>query len=489
MPEKNHSNLDNSLGRFREILTEAEQQEILALQKQPLPTGIRLNPLKVNPEEKIRDLSARYGWKIKPVPFCKYGWAIYEAETSPGGTIEHRMGQYYLQDVASMVPVSLFDSVEANIYPLILDMAASPGGKTNHLISRSKAHGFVIANDASKSRIPALRSVLTSWGGINQIITQYPGESFGAWYPETFDLVLLDAPCSMENLRPTPNHPLRETTPSERTRLVERQIQLLTSGMAALKTGGQLVYATCSLAPEEDEAVLDAVLRAFPKAIQIEEVSDRLRITAPGLTQFDGNAFHPVLSRALRLWPHRTGMSGFFCALIRKNGPIPIQKSTPPSRDFTKTELIPLKQDSAGEINNSLESGFGFDLEKILAQYNLSPYIRHDHVFLIPNQYLECFSTLPYEYIGMPLGRWDGKALEPAHEFISRFGHQFRWGIISIPEEKIAQWVEGRDIRRPPTKRNPQGQYLLVTDQNGRNLGLGKLLPKRLRNMLPRGSG
>ena len=203
-----HTMLEESLLRLSQILSESERCEILAFQDRPLPTGIRLNPLKVMPQEAIADLAQRYGWGVSPVPFCAQAWAIDKADTSPGNTLEHRMGQYYLQDVASMVPGSLFDFEQASDSPLVLDLAASPGGKTTHLISRSQDRGLIIANDASQGRIPALRAVLASWGGINQIITRYPGESFGAWYPETFDIVLLDAPCSMENLRPTPAHPL-----------------------------------------------------------------------------------------------------------------------------------------------------------------------------------------------------------------------------------------------------------------------------------------
>jgi NOL1/NOP2/fmu family ribosome biogenesis protein len=122
----------------------------------------------------------------------------------------------------------------------------------------------------------------------------------------------------------------------------------------------------------------------------------------------------------------------------------------------------------------------------VLAAYRLALYQRFDQLFLIPLQYLDGFQTLPYAYIGMPLGRWLDGLLEPSPEFFSRFGGQFTRGKLTIHDEAIAQWVAGRDIRHPDTTVKPQGQYLLVTDSAGRNLGMGKLLPKRLRNMLPR---
>jgi NOL1/NOP2/fmu family ribosome biogenesis protein len=113
-------------------------------------------------------------------------------------------------------------------------------------------------------------------------------------------------------------------------------------------------------------------------------------------------------------------------------------------------------------------------------------YSRQNQIFLIPQTYLEQFSTLPFEYIGMPLGRWIDQIFEPSHAFITRFGHQFNKGIILIEDALIQQWIAGRDIRHPETEIKPQGQFLMVTDRHGRNLGLGRLLPKRLRNMLPR---
>ena len=88
-----------------------------------------------------------------------------------------------------MLPVELFD-LKPDSDQLILDMAASPGGKTTHLISRSGDQSLVIANDSSPDRVTALRLVLQTWGAANTAVTNFPGEKFGGWFPETFDLWL-----------------------------------------------------------------------------------------------------------------------------------------------------------------------------------------------------------------------------------------------------------------------------------------------------------
>ncbi len=479
--------LRKSLTRFKTILTEADRQAMLACQSKPLPTGIRINRLKhKNPHQAMNKLAERYDWQIQPLPFCENAWVITEQPaSSPGGTIEHRLGEFYIQDAASIVPVSLFDLPKQP--PLILDMAASPGGKTTHLIDRTLDQGLVIANDGSQSRIPALRSVLTNWGSVKQIVTQFPGESFGGWFPEIFDMILLDAPCSMENLRPAPNHPLRETTKDERLRLQERQIQLLESGLQALKVGGQLVYATCSLAPEEDEAVLNAMLKKYPQEIRIQDVSRKVPFNAPGLRAYKGQTYDPGTVRACRLWPHKTGMSGFFCALISKTDSIPTQEGQAPERDFARTELEKIKLPHLNQIHTMLADQYGFELTPFLDTYELVIMQRKDQYFLIPEKILTAFPTLPFSMVGMPLGKIIQDQIEPSHPFIHRFGATFQKGIMTISREETELWVSGRDIRHPISNLQPEGQYVLIKDHQERNLGLGKYLPKRLRNMLPKG--
>jgi 16S rRNA (cytosine1407-C5)-methyltransferase len=135
MAEKSPDRLSESLQRFSGILTRSEIQQITKIQEEPLSTGIRINLLKADPQAAINALADRYGWQVKPVPFCPNAWSIEAAEFPPGRTIEHRMGVFYLQDAASMVPVSLLDINQPR--PIILDMAASPGGKTTHLVDRT----------------------------------------------------------------------------------------------------------------------------------------------------------------------------------------------------------------------------------------------------------------------------------------------------------------------------------------------------------------
>ncbi|MFN2303146.1 MAG: tRNA pseudouridine(55) synthase TruB, partial [Anaerolineales bacterium] len=109
-----------------------------------------------------------------------------------------------------------------------------------------------------------------------------------------------------------------------------------------------------------------------------------------------------------------------------------------------------------------------------------------EKIHLLPNRYLQQFFHLPFEHIGIQLGQWNDECFEPSLPFISRFGHQFTRGMFKLKDEEVKLWTQGRDIRQPETDLIANGQFLMVTDCEGRNLGLGKLLPKRLRNLLPR---
>jgi 16S rRNA (cytosine1407-C5)-methyltransferase len=295
------NDLTSALGRYQGILAPERFERLKTCALQAAPSAVRINLLKCdNPKAFIRRLASDYGWDLSPLPFSECTWQISNAVTSPGKTIEHQLGYFYIQDAASILPVSLFST--STKPRLTLDMAASPGGKTTQLIDSVSDQALVIANDSSASRLKALRSVTEIWGTLNTVLTNFPGEKWGTWFPDTFDRVLLDAPCSMESLRDSPSHPHRPISQDERLRLAERQLALLTSAVSATKIGGEVVYSTCSLAPEEDEFVLDAILKRFPDSIEIEQSRSKAYHTQ-GLTSFEARELDSAIQGSLRVWP------------------------------------------------------------------------------------------------------------------------------------------------------------------------------------------
>ncbi|MCE1254292.1 MAG: hypothetical protein LWX83_12185 [Anaerolineae bacterium] len=473
-----------ALEYHRALLDEQEYTQLLKELDQPLYSAIRINPLKTKADA-VNTWAQTYGWTLQAVPFCPTGWWVKESQTAPGQTIEHRLGSYYIQDAASMLPVELFD-FEAGSSPLILDMAASPGGKTTHLISRSADQGLVIANDSSLDRITALRLILQTWGAVHTAVTNFPGEKFGGWFPETFDRILLDAPCSMQNLRSTESHPMRPISDKERLTLSQRQTRLLTSAIQALKTGGQVVYATCTLAPEEDEAVLDNILSIFGNAVEIKNLKSKLPSPAPGLLSDGSRQFNPAVQQAARLYPHRFATSGFFCALISKTAPVQGPEYEIPLRPLEKIGLKRLHPHDCENLNTLLLTAYGYDLNRFIQAENVNLWQRQEQVYILPERWIQHFGAIPFQAVGMLLGEYSNEGFVPAHEWISRFGAQFKNGFITLDAAQVTAWLRGEDIQGVFPIPDLPARTAVVFDENQRLLGRGKVFNGRIKNLLPR---
>lgn len=468
----------------REFLSADELVELRKFLKNPLDLSIRINTLKWDTQEAARKLKERYSWKLEAVPFCPGGFWIREYKIPPSTTIEHRTGYFYVQEAASMLPPELFDLGDTQ-QPLILDMAASPGGKTSHIAALTGGHGLIIANDSSRSRIPALQIVLRTWGAINQCVTCLPGESFGNLYPDTFDAVLLDAPCSMQGLRSAESHTSRPVTAAEIEVLAERQTRLLESALRAAKPGGQIVYSTCTLAPQEDEGVLANIMKKFPEIIRIDSAEKKLPKPAPAITKI-GNLYLPTQTgNAQRLWPHTYGTAGFFAARLTKLAPLPDKGQSAWQKQPRKTLYSSLEKKAKKTICDAIQSMYGFNLRALLDKSQLELMQKNKRIYLIPTLLSRYLIELPYLSAGMEAGRIIRDEFIPSHELVSRFGDHFSNGVLRLESHFVDAWLRGEDLRGYQNGKYQQGSLYAIRDGLGRNLGRGKLLSDRLKNMLP----
>ena len=472
-----------AIERYRPYLPPADYVLLLASAATSAPSAVRVNLLKSSdPDRDIEIWAERYGWQTSPISFSTSSRQVLSSVTAPGQTLEHRLGYYYVQDAASILPVSLFST---NATPkLVLDMAASPGGKTTQLVDHNLDQDFVIANDSSASRLSALRTVIQIWGSANHAITNFAGERLGDWFPQTFDRILLDAPCSMESLRVSASHPPRPITADERGRLASRQFALLVSAAKALKPGGELVYSTCTLAPEEDEAVVNALLELSPNAFQIDKFSNNTT-QAPGLKAFQDQTFHPSLENSWRVWPHIFETNGFFAVRLTKLADFSPGGAQAPARPFSATGFVPLPQKQLADFNAQIEDLYGISLTPQLNRIGLVLHQRGDTLHLIPKAYIDHFQTLPYHSLGMPFGKVFHGKLSLSVDLVNRFGDLFKANIWTIPSEMVAQWLSGQDLRNLDFQELKLGTVVVVRDELGRNLGAGKLSANRLRNLLP----
>jgi len=472
------------LVRFKSLLSADDFSRLLIELQNPLSPCLRWNPLKTSPDNSFPDWVKRYDWQYEPVPFCPNGFWIKHSVNPISKTVEHSLGHYYIQDAASMLPVELFHFDDTQ-EPLILDMAASPGGKTTHIISRTMDKGLVIANDSSRDRLTALRLVLQNWGASHAAISNYPGEYFGKWFPETFDFVLLDAPCSMQGLRETDAHALKPITQKEIDSLARRQTHLLESAISALKVGGQVVYSTCTLTPEENEGVLDSILKLFGSAIQIASADEILHQPAAGLTSYGNQSFDPQVRNAIRLWPFNFSTAGFFAASIRKVGAVPNNPKTAPDRPLSQAGWFMLENSDRKKLLNWVDQTYGISLEQILLENKLQIWRFNNSCHLIPEKFLTLFSNFPVQSLGLPLCEIFSEEYVLTHEFVTRFGTYATKNIYSLKEDQFWTWMRGEDLTISEQS-NYESSILIIKDGLERVFGIGKLTNKRLRNMMPK---
>lgn len=472
-----------AIERYRPYLSPADYEQLLASAALSAPSAVRVNLLKSSdPTRDLETWSQRYGWQTSPIPFSNSSRQVISSQTPPGQTLEHRLGYYYVQDAASILPVSLFST--ASTRKLVLDMAASPGGKTTQLVDHNLDQDFVIANDSSASRLSALRTVIQIWGSANHAITNFAGERLGDWFPQTFDRILLDAPCSMESLRVSASHPPRPITADERGRLASRQFALLASAAKALKPGGELVYSTCTLAPEEDEAVVNALLDLAPNAFQIDSFPHS-NTQAPGLKTFQDQTFHPTLENSWRVWPHIFETNGFFAVRLTKVADFSAVTVQAPARPFSATGFVPVPPKQLAVFDSQIEDLYGINLISQLTLSGLILHQRGESLHLVPEAYLDSFQTLPFHSLGMPFGKVFHGELSLSVDLVNRFGDLFKANIWTIPSDKVAQWLSGQDLRNLDFQGLKMGAVAIARDDLGRNLGAGKLSANRLRNLLP----
>ncbi len=291
--------------RYREIIPDFEGF-LAALSKPPLPS-IRVNTLKIGIKS-FEALMATRGYRLEPVPGLEEAFLLPGVE-APGSTIEYFLGYYHIQGLTSMLPPRILDPQPGE---RILDLCAAPGGKTTHLAQLMHGKGLIVANDVKPDRLGILRSHIDRLGATCILTCMYQGQGFPT--KMKFDRVLLDPPCSAEGTYRRSGTPLTED-PRVIPRLARLQRLLLRRALETLAPGGMLVYSTCTYAPEENEMVLDEILK--------EGLGELLEISipfphSPGLSSWQGNRLHPDLEKAIRIYPHQVNSWGFFIARLRK---------------------------------------------------------------------------------------------------------------------------------------------------------------------------
>jgi NOL1/NOP2/sun family putative RNA methylase len=309
--------------RMRRLLGE-EYEEYLQCYSQPHYGGVRVNTLKLSPEE----FEKLCPFPIQRIPWIRNGY-YYDSKEQPARHPYYYAGLYYIQEPSAMTPASL---LPINPGDKVLDICAAPGGKSTELGARLSGEGLLVSNDISNSRAKALLKNIELFGIRNALVLSEAPNKLYDYFPEYFDKILIDAPCSGEGMfRKSPVIMKNwEQYGVEYYHKLQKEIILFAARM--LKPGGLMLYSTCTFSPEENEGTIAYLLEQFPEfhvvnAIPSEEEQKRLGISYEGfdfgkpewLEGLSQDApYREELKHCIRLWPHKIKGEGHFIALLQK---------------------------------------------------------------------------------------------------------------------------------------------------------------------------
>ncbi|EFA77242.1 NOL1/NOP2/Sun family protein [Heterostelium album PN500] len=298
---------------FLKIFNVSETLEFLEANETQRPLTIRTNTLKTKRKDLADVLSTR-GVHLEPIKWSQVGLTIYDSQVAIGATPEYLAGHYIQQSASSFLPVL---ALEPQPGERVLDMCASPGGKTTYIASLMKNTGVLVANDINKERMRSLVANIHRLGVRNTVVSNLDGRE----YPSRmggFDRVLVDAPCV--GLGVIAKDQQIKMTKSERdvTKCTHIQKELILHAIDSVdansKTGGIIVYSTCSLTVEENEAVVDYAL----KKRHVQLVDTSIEFGVQGFTNYREQRFNPNLILTKRFYPHTHNMDGFYVAKFKK---------------------------------------------------------------------------------------------------------------------------------------------------------------------------
>ncbi len=456
------------LDLMRQTLPDEESlQAFLAISQQPLRRSLRVNTLKISVADFLHQ-TARYGWRLTPIPWCAEGFWIEREESDEslplGSVAEHLSGLFYIQEASSMLPVSALFAAQPQPYR-VMDVAAAPGSKTTQMAALMKNQGLILANEYAASRVKVLHANLSRCGVSNTALTHFDGRVFGPALPEMFDAILLDAPCSGEGVIRKDADALRNWTLESTVSIAETQRDLIDSAFHALKPGGTLSYSTCTLNKLENQQVVAWLCQRYPDAVTIDSLADL----------FPGAERAATPEGFLHVFPQLFDSEGFFVARLRKTASV--EPMPTPGYKVGKFPFSPLsRKDAQGVIQAAAKSGLHWQDDE------LTLWQRDKEIWLFPAAVEPLIGRVRFSRIGLKLAETFNKGYRWQHEAVIALARAEEANSVELTESEAEEWYRGRDIW--PQAALPRDEVLVTWQRQP--IGLAKKVGQRLKNSYPR---
>ncbi|QYJ80247.1 16S rRNA (cytosine(1407)-C(5))-methyltransferase RsmF [Shewanella acanthi] len=451
----------------QEMPSHLSMEDFIAACGRPLRRSIRVNTLKINSED-FKKLMQPKGWTFEAIPWCEDGfWISYDEEEQLGNAIEHIQGLFYIQEASSMLPPTALFTPNAN-WQYVLDLASAPGSKTTQMAALMQNTGLLVANEYSASRVKVLHANVLRMGASHCALTHFDGRVFGEYLYESFDAVLIDAPCGGEGTVRKDVDALKSWSLDEVIAISDTQKALIESAFLALKPGGSLVYSTCTLNRTENQGVCEYLKQTYPDAVQFESLS----------TLFEGADKATTPEGFLHVWPQIYDSEGFFVAKLTKTQSVPrLQPEPKLQKNFPFSEAS-AKQVKA--INAYFEEDLGIQLPDELIM------VRDDEFWLFPNEFKDFIGRMRFSRIGVKLADHSKHGFKVRHEAIIALANQSisqSAKAVNLTEQEAQAYLMGRDI---PLNEVSKAKGEVIVCYGGAPLGMAKHLGNKLKNNLPR---
>lgn len=460
------------INKYQQLLG-ADADAFFAALQQPAVTGFRVNPRKVSTE-----LMQKFTTGYQSVPWNPTG---FYGKIS-GRDIDQISGTIYSQEPSAQGVAAL-----ANPQPgmRVLDLCAAPGGKTTQLAGLLNGTGLLVANEIDRQRSKILSENVERFGYDNVVVVNHDPDSLAKILPQFFDLIVIDAPCSGEGMFRKDPDAIGYWSPEYVLQCQERQRQILQAALKMLRPDGQVVYSTCTFAPEEDEENIDWLLQNYP-ALSVVAPTEIWPGVDQGRPEWGND--NPALTGARRFWPQHLQGEGHFMVKLQANGLV-VEPDEQPVSTPNKTQRKKNKKNLT--INNerlSKEQQKLFD-QFVQQTYQLAPNwtkgtfnIQKDQLFAIPGE-LVPIKGLKYVRRGLWLGEFRKNRFVPNHALIMASNPQQLKTVIDLSETQYQQYVHGDIVRLETTL--AKGWYGVSYQQQ--IFSWGYLVDQTLKNFYPKG--
>lgn len=427
--------------------------------QQPFPQGLRINTTKISTE----DFKKLAPFPVKSIPWIPNGF-FYDEDTSRVSKHPYYFaGLYYLQEPSAMTPAR---TLPVAVGDRILDMCSAPGGKATELGARLKGEGFLIANDISAGRVKALLKNIELFGIANACILSEDPARLCEVYPEFFDKVLLDAPCSGEGMFRREPRMIKNWEYQGPDYYSKIQKGLIIQAAHMLKPGGMLLYSTCTFSIKENEEVIAHLLsnREDMELVPVEAYQGFTKGYTPGSDSFKKASY----DRCIRIFPHKMEGEGHFLALLHK-------------KEKGKDDIVtfPVKSQEQSIVSPEVTSF----LSKVRRSFTRGTFHQvQEKLYYIPEGCV-LYKQLRYLRSGLYLGDVKKQRFEPSQALAMSLTREEYEDVISLTSEDVRtrKYLKGETIDVTDlTDNQDKGWHLVCVD--GYPLGWGKLNQGILKN-------